>query len=155
MADEELGRLIFHACAGGDEVGLAELLADRGADTALAWADPKQGWTPLHVAAEGRHAGIIRALIRAGAPLEARDRQGWTPLFVAVDADIDGALQEKNPLDLTCTELLLAAGASPDAVATDGRTPVQIAERYQCSEAVRVLQSAVQQRDEADEARDG
>ena len=107
MADEELGRLIFHASAGGDEAGLAELLADRDADTVLSWADPSQGWTPL---------------------------------FVAVDADIDAALQEKEPLDLTCTELLLAAGAAPDAVATDGLTPVRIAERYRCTEAVRALQ---------------
>ena len=140
MADDDLGRLIFHASSGGDEAGLAELLADPQAEAVLSWSDSEQGWTSLHVAAEMRHAGVIRALVRAGAPLEARDRQGWTPLFVAVDADIDAALQENEPLDLTCTELLLAAGAAPDAVAPDGRTPVQIAERYGCPEAVRALE---------------
>ena len=140
MADDDLGPLVFHACSGGDEAGLAQLLEDPQAQAALSWSDSGQGWTCLHVAAEMRHAGIIRALLRAGAPLEARDRQGWTPLFVAVDADIDAALQENEPLDLTCTELLLAAGAAPDAAAPDGRTPVQIAERYGCTEAVRALQ---------------
>jgi uncharacterized protein len=140
MADEDLGKLIFYASSGGDEAGLAELLADPQAEAVLSWSDSGRGWTSLHVAAEMRHAEVIRALLRAGAPLEARDRQGWTPLFVAVDADIDASLQENEPLDLTCTKLLLAAGAAPEAVAPDGCTPVQIAERYGCTEAVRTLQ---------------
>ena len=140
MTDADLGKFIFHASSGGDEAGLAELLADPRAEAVLSWSDSGQGWTSLHVAAEMRHADVIRALLRAGAPLEARDRQGWTPLFVAVDADIDASLQENEPLDLTCTKLLLSAGAAPDAVAPDGCTPVQIAERYGCTEAVRAVQ---------------
>ena len=109
MTDADLGKFIFHASSGGDEAGLAELLADPRAEAVLSWSDSGQGWTSLHVAAEMRHADVIRALLRAGAPLEARDRQGWTPLFVAVDADIDASLQENEPLDLTCTKLLLSA----------------------------------------------
>src|SRR5258706_13688958 len=55
---------------------------------------------------------IALALLDAGANVNARDERGWTALHFAVNADKRAAA------------LLLAAGADPNAVANDGRTPL-------------------------------
>jgi ankyrin repeat protein len=86
-----------------------------------------------------RSPELLQLLVGAGAPLEATDHQGWTPLFLAVDADIDAAIQDREPLDLSTVETLLSLGANPDVVAKDGGTAKALAMRYGCQEAVEVL----------------
>ncbi|MCQ3829148.1 ankyrin repeat domain-containing protein [Microbulbifer elongatus] len=44
----------------------------------------KNGWTPLHFAAQGNSISAVRALIKCGANTEVKDVFGNTPLFRAV-----------------------------------------------------------------------
>jgi len=80
----------------------------------------KDGSTPLHVAKTG---AVARALIRAGADLEATDAWGQTPLHVAV---------KEGKADVV--EALLTAGASPWTRNAKGETPLDLS-----SGTVRVL----------------
>ena len=41
--------------------------------------------TPLHWAAQGGHAGLVRVLLRCGADPTAEDRDGRTPVMLAAD----------------------------------------------------------------------
>jgi hypothetical protein len=58
--------------------------------------------TPLHAAAEGDNADVVRALLDAGADVNARDAFGNTPLRNAAAAGT-----------LAVVKLLVAAGADP------------------------------------------
>jgi ankyrin repeat protein len=51
---------------------------------------------------------VLRSLIERGVPLEARNEEGATALFQAVMA-----------ADEACVEILLAAGADPNAIADE------------------------------------
>ncbi len=62
---------------------------------------------------------LIQALIDAGADVDAQDKYGLSLLHHAVDRE-SGAV----------CELLLKAGAKPDPVAVDGRTPLDYAMYY-------------------------
>ena len=59
------------------EVDAAGALVARGA------AVQKDGWSPLHYAATGGSAAIVKLLLSKGAPLEARSPNGSTPLMMA------------------------------------------------------------------------
>ena len=79
------------------------------------------GWmtgTPLHAAASGSHATVVRMLLDAGADPNNRQRHGYTPLHSAA---ANG--------DLESVELLLDAGADPAATNDDGDTALILAER--------------------------
>lgn len=49
------------------------------------WADGWD-WTPLHVAAWFGHAAQVKALVRAGANLDAVDSYGHSPVTLAIDS---------------------------------------------------------------------
>lgn len=70
-------RDIFEACALGDKQRAADLLV-KNKELAVARSD--QGKTPLHLAAWGGYAQIIRLLLEAGADPNAQDNTGATPL---------------------------------------------------------------------------
>ena len=89
----------------------AALLLAHGADPNRASNNPMRV-APLHSAVAGRHLTIARALIDAGADVNAAQEGGFTPLH--------GAAQNG---DRPMAELLLAHGARPDATSADGRTP--------------------------------
>lgn len=72
--------------------------------------------TPLHIAAERGCARHVRALLRTGAAVSARDASGATPLFVAAEA---GAV--------AAAAALLRAGGDPLLPNTAGETPLYIA----------------------------
>ncbi len=70
---------------------------------------------PLHAAAAGQHSELVWILIASDAPVQARQRRGWTPLHSAVaNADVDSILA------------LLSAGADPDCVNDDGKSPLDL-----------------------------
>lgn len=70
---------------------------------------------PLHAAAAGQHSELVWILIASDAPVRARQRRGWTPLHSAVaNADVDSILA------------LLSAGADPDCVNDDGKSPLDL-----------------------------
>ena len=70
------------------------------------------GATPLHIAAQNGHLGVVKALLSAGAEKDARRADGVTPLFIAAchgHSDIVKALIE--------------AGAEVDAIESNVRPP--------------------------------
>ena len=77
---------------------------------------PRQSLTPLHVAVRCRERRLVAACLAAGAyPDEKPDRHGRTALHHAVLGDMCAVAED-----------LVAAGASPDAAAADGSTPLHV-----------------------------
>ncbi len=117
-----------------DEVAFAEATTDAAARAALcrrpgggmaliaAGADPNaadirpvigNGATPLHFAADADDPELVRALIAAGAVVNARSLAGHTPLWWACNAGQASAARE-----------LLTAGADPNIRCKEGYTPL-------------------------------
>lgn len=119
-----------------------------GGDVNARLAD--SGSTLLHLAVEYDNLPMIRALVEAGADIEAREASGWTPLHHAVDLDVDSAGQRAGPaegdfmraLRFSTTELLISLGADTEAQRADGLTPRDMAACYG-EEVVRKYDEAV------------
>jgi len=100
-----------------------------------------RGDTPLHLAAAGLRYDAARALLAAGAPVNAVNRRGATALHYACDA---------RPLSPTwdpaaqrhIIELLVSAGAAVDHPDRGGVTPLHRAVRARSPAAVAALLSA-------------
>jgi ankyrin repeat protein len=93
--------------AGETPLMMAALKAETDAAGALiahGAAVQKDGWTPLHYAATGGSAAIIKLLLGKGAALEARSPNGSTPLMMAARYGNEEAV-----------DALLAAGADRTA----------------------------------------
>ena len=74
------------------------------------------GWTPLVFASAYGHAGIVKALLAAGADVNAANNQGSTVLiFACVHSHLEAA------------RALVASGANVNAVDQVGRTPLKCA----------------------------
>ena len=81
----------------------------------------KYGRAPLHYAAQGEAPALVTALVKAGADPNVQDKRGgWTPLHLA-------AQTSKTPAVVTA---LMDAGADPGARDKKGRTPLQLAEKF-------------------------
>ena len=139
---------LLHAVAYSENITAAELLLKAGMEVSARDEDDR---TPLHIAATfsgwfddartprfSRGAApiygstaVVKALLAAGAEVNARDDGDWTPLHCA-------ARWSRNPEIL---EVLLAAGADPDAKNRDGRTPLYWASRRQPLEIREVLRA--------------
>ncbi len=93
--------------AGETPLMMAALKAETDAANALVAhgaAVQKDGWSPLHYAATGGSAAIIKMLLARGATLEARSPNGSTPLMMAARYGNEEAV-----------DALLAAGADRTA----------------------------------------
>jgi ankyrin repeat protein len=93
--------------AGETPLMMAALKAETEAASALVAhgaAVRKDGWSPLHYAATGGSAAIIKLLLSKGAVLEARSPNGSTPLMMAARYGNEEAV-----------DALLAAGADRTA----------------------------------------
>lgn len=128
LLDEDPSRANAVASDGFHPLGLAaffkcrevvELLLERGADTAPPSANPP-AFTALHSAAASdggaRDMSIVRALVEAGAPVNARSGSGTTALHTAAFLG-----------DMEVAELLLSRGADPRIASNDGKTPIDLA----------------------------
>lgn len=108
-AASRLGAGNYALFSAGDPRVVAFLLA-RGADPR---SRARNGWTPLHAAAQVPRGGaeVVTLLVDAGAPVDAADPNGWTPLHHA--ARVDG---------VDVARVLAARGASLAARTTAART---------------------------------
>ena len=79
----------------------------------------REGFTPLHFAAQQQHADVAALLIAAGADPNARNRFGNTPLWTAMFNVRDG--------DGDVVRVLLDAGADVDAENNYGASPRSLA----------------------------
>lgn len=103
------GNSAVHVAAAEDPPDYLAALLEHGVDPRT--AHPASGRTPLHAAAIAGRMENIRALLAAGANLDARDRDGNTPLHFAGSAG-----------DTKLVLLLLDAGADPGLHNRTGHT---------------------------------
>jgi hypothetical protein len=110
-----------------------KLLLDRGADPNAASQNDMQV-RPLHSAVarapEDVAAATVRALIAAGAEVDATQQGGYTALHQAADRGLE-----------TVVSLLLTAGARRDARSAAGRTPADHARAKGHTQVVKLLSS--------------
>lgn len=87
-----------------------------------------RGSTPLHLAATNPDAGPLKALLAAGADVNARDGEGATPLHMAAYTQ-----RTEN------AKLLLEAGADTTAKTHSGRDPLSMARKNMANEVAGVI----------------
>ena len=133
MTNEEKFRV---ACGRQDFNAALKLIPD----VDLNWRNPVSGWSLLHVVVEHHQPALVRAIVTAGADLDAIDHSGWTPLCLAVDVDLDGATQKGVESQLEMTRLLLELGGDPRA--GRGISAIDVARKYRNDEAVRLLEQS-------------
>ncbi|PWB53112.1 MAG: ankyrin repeat domain-containing protein [Nitrosomonadales bacterium] len=86
------------------------------------------GSTPLHMAATNPDVSALKALLAAGADVNARDMDGNTPLHMAAYSN-----------KFEHTKLLLEAGADVNAMSAGGRTPVAMARKSRADDVVGLI----------------
>ena len=125
MTADDLAQLIF---AGRGAAELPTFLAEGGDVNALV---ARSGMRMLHSACEHMNFDAIRALVSAGADLNAKDAHGAAPLHAAVDIDIDSVIQANGrEIRFETTRLLLSLGADLNVQDGQGQTPRQWAADY-------------------------
>jgi ankyrin repeat protein len=121
------------AAVAGDEATLA-LLLELGASARQVTS--RYDGTALIAAAHLGHAGIVRQLIAAGAPLDHVNNLHWTALIESI------VLGDGGPRHQATLAALLQAGASHALTDRQGRTPLQLARQRGYAEMVRLLEDA-------------
>jgi len=110
------GFTALHYAAFFGQEEAARILLERGAEVEVVARNESVRVTPLHSAASGGHAAIVKRLLEAGADPNAAQDGGFTPLHSAAQND-----------DRESVEALLAAGADPSLASDDGKTAAQLA----------------------------
>jgi ankyrin repeat protein len=122
----------LHLAAFFGNVAVVEFLLSRGAPVNAVSQNPS-ALCPLHSAVAHRQPQvsleISRALVAAGADVNATQHGGWTALHAA-------ALHGNLPL----VRLLLDAGANPAAMNDTGQTPAALARTKKHKEVIALLQ---------------
>ncbi len=94
--------------------------------------------TALHFAAAAYRTDMARALIDAGAKINAKNRHGAEPLHAAAAGHPESG--NWNPVEQSKTiELLIGAGADPNTTDKREVAPLHIAVRTRCAAAVQTL----------------
>ncbi|HRJ69029.1 MAG TPA: ankyrin repeat domain-containing protein [Beijerinckiaceae bacterium] len=115
-----------------DEATLKAALALNA--NARAITSPYDG-TALIAAAHLGHDGVVRQLIRAGAPLDHVNNLGWTALIEAVILGDGGRRHQET------VRALVEAGARLDLADREGRTPLQHARSRGYADIARIIES--------------
>jgi len=92
--------------------------------------------TALIAAAHLGHAGVVRQLIAAGAPLDHVNNLHWTAVIESIVLGDGGARHQAT------LKALVDAGASLQLTDREGRTPLQLAQSRGYAEMVKILQGA-------------
>ena len=121
------------AAVAGDEDTLAVLLS-LGASAKLTTS--RYDGTALIAAAHLGHAGVVRQLIRAGAPLDHVNNLHWTAVIEAI------VLGDGGPRHQACLRALVDAGASLTLTDRSGQTPMQLARSRGHEAMLRILEAA-------------
>jgi ankyrin repeat protein len=91
--------------------------------------------TALIAAAHLGHAGVVRQLIAAGAPLDHVNNLHWTAVIESVVLGDGGARHQAT------LKALVDAGANLQLTDREGRTPLQLAQSRGYTEMVKMLQA--------------
>jgi ankyrin repeat protein len=121
------------AAVADDEQTLA-LLLSLGASAKLTTS--RYDGTALIAAAHLGHDGVVRQLIKAGAPLNHVNNLHWTATIEAV------VLGSGGPRHQTTLRALVDAGADLTLTDREGRTPLQLARSRGFDVMVRILEAA-------------
>jgi ankyrin repeat protein len=121
------------AAVADDEETLRVLLAG-GASAKLTTS--RYDGTALIAAAHLGHDGVVRQLIKAGAPLDHVNNLHWTAVIEAIVLGDGGARHQAT------LKALLDAGASTQLTDRSGATPLQLARARGYSAMVQMLQAA-------------
>ena len=92
--------------------------------------------TALIAAAHLGHAGVVRQLIAAGAPLDHVNNLHWTAAIESV------VLGDGGPRHQDTLRALVQAGANVQLADREGRTPLQLAKARGYGEMVKLLEAA-------------
>lgn len=165
----------LQAASANGHLACVALLIEAGADLD-AVNDMEE--SALYIATEGVHIECMGALIAAGADVDAANHMGHTPLLNAASAGsvecvklllaagADADARDENGFSVLmaacaspdCLRLLIEAGADVNAADADGITPLQQANRCNCSACIDILKAAgaegdyeIQQEDEDDD----
>ncbi|XP_009092040.3 ankyrin repeat and EF-hand domain-containing protein 1 [Serinus canaria] len=117
------------ACASGNIV-LVEFLLEKGADVN---ATDNFLWTPLHHACYNGHLDIAEVLVKAGAAVNAPAVGEATPLMRAVEA-----------CRLDMVYFLITAGADLQALDSNGRSALDLAEVFEDATIIELLENQLQ-----------
>src|SRR3954452_24567328 len=117
-----------------DDPAMVRTLLDNGASAKLVTSI--YDGTALIAAAHLGHDGVVRELIRAGAPLDHINNLGWTALIEAV------ILGDGGPRHVGTVQALVAAGANVDSADRQGVTPLRHARARNYAEMVAILERA-------------
>ena len=149
----------MQAASANGHLACVELLIEAGADLD-AVNDMEE--SALYIATEGVHIECVGALIAAGADVDAANHMGHTPLLNAASAGsvecvklllaagADADARDENGFSVLmaacaypdCLRLLIEAGADVNAADADGITPLQQANRCNCSACIDILKAA-------------
>jgi ankyrin repeat protein len=105
----------LHLAAFFGAADAARALLNKGASPAERSTNAMKN-LPLHAAAAGRHADLVKLLIEHGSPVGARQHGGWTALHAAAQNG-----------DLAMAEILVSAGADVSARADNNQCALDLA----------------------------
>eukprot|EP01062_Namystynia_karyoxenos_P018554 TRINITY_DN16925_c0_g1_i1.p2 TRINITY_DN16925_c0_g1~~TRINITY_DN16925_c0_g1_i1.p2 ORF type:complete len:238 (+),score=55.43 TRINITY_DN16925_c0_g1_i1:67-780(+) len=141
------GALLMCAAALGQAERIV-LLAQSSSSALISTERDRLGLTALHKAARGGHLNATRALLRAGADVDARDHQGRTPLHLCASCSCRKSSSDsistfgqprKDCSHGAVAQLLLGSGADGAARSDCRATPLHGAARYGHAEVAVVL----------------
>jgi ankyrin repeat protein len=121
------------AAVAGDEETL-RLLLSLGASAKLVTS--RYDGTALIAAAHLGHAGVVKQLIAAGAPLDHVNNLHWTALIESI------VLGDGGPRHVQTLSALVEAGASTRLADRQGNTPLMLAKARGYREMVQILEKA-------------
>jgi ankyrin repeat protein len=117
---DDWGRDELHYAALRDDVELIRRRLAAGVSPSA--REEREGYTPLHFAAQDGAARAVEVLLAAGADVDALSKRGQTPLWLAV-------MNSPRAPDGAVVRALLRHGADRDLRDEGGQSPYELAQR--------------------------